>query len=292
MFTTAARYQQKPLKHGDPDTCTCPHCWAVFPLEDALYVARHPDLLGDPVLGADAPSRFKPTRFTAEGQAIDPGGYACLELACPNCHLEVPRSLAEFKSLFFSIVGTVSSGKSFFLGTLAWELRQLMNGHFGVAFTDVETGLNTMLHQYEETLFFAKDPGQFVSLKKTEQHGELYNRVNFDGAETLLPRPFVFTLQPLPHHPDARRPELIRRTLVLYDNAGEHFDPMHDTVKQPGTMHMARSECLFFLFDPTQDPRFRQRLDGHPDPQLSPSFRVQRQDVVFAEAARRIRRHM
>lgn len=286
------RYQPKPLKHGDTDTCTCPHCWTVFPLEDALYVSRHPDLLGDPVLGSDAPSRFKPTRFTAEGHAIDPGGHPCLEMACPNCHLEVPRSLAEFKTHFFSIIGTPSSGKSFFLGTLAWELRRIMPAHFGMAFADLETGLNEVLHSYEDTLFFAKDRERFVSIKKTEQQGELYNRVNFGGTETLLPKPFVITLRPQPHHPQFAHESEWTRTLVLYDNAGEHFDPRADTVQQPGTMHMAKSECLFFILDPTQDPRFRERVHGHPDPQLGIDFRVQRQDVVFNEAARRIRRHL
>src|SRR5690606_15062562 len=157
---------------------------------------------------------------------------------------------------------------------------------FGISFTDIEAGMNVVLHSYEETLFFARDPAKFVSIKKTERQGELYNRVNIDGTEALLPKPFVFTMQPMAHHPDARQPGKVRRTLVLYDNAGEHFDPLNDTVRQPGTLHMAKSECLFFVFDPTQDPRFRARLKHVRDPQLSPAFRVQRQDVVFSEAAR------
>ena len=201
MTISGNRYQAKPLRHGDRDSCTCPHCWTVFPLEDALYVSRHPELLGDPILGSDVPSRFKPSRFTTEGHAIDPGGYPCLELACPSCHLEVARSIFDFPSIFFSVIGMPQSGKSFFLTSLAWELRRILASHFAMSFTDLETNLNAKLHSYEETLFFPKDADAFVTLPKTEQQGEMYNRVSFDGVETLLPCPFLFTIKPQPHHP-------------------------------------------------------------------------------------------
>jgi hypothetical protein len=286
-----SRYEQKPLKHGAKDTCTCPHCWTVFPFEDALYVARHPELLGDPMLGQYVASRFKPTRFTAQGQAIDPGGYACLEMACPACHLEVPKSLSEFPSLFFSIVGTEQSGKSFFLAALSWQLRKLMRSHFAMALSDLETSLNKQLNTYEDVLFFAKDPDQYVTIDKTQQTGPLYNSLTLNGVDTFLPRPFLFTIKPQLNHPEIARGKEISRTLVLYDNAGEHFNPDQDTLKQPGTMHMVRSEVLFFMFDPTQDPRFRAKLAGNKDPQLQPDWHIRRQDIIFNEAARRIRRH-
>jgi hypothetical protein len=296
---SGSRYQPRPLKHGDPETCTCPHCWTVFPYEDVLYVARHPELSGDPYLGPDAPSRFKPTRFTAEGQAIDPGGYPCLEMACPNCHLEVPKSLTEFRSLFFSIVGMSESGKSFFLTSLVWQLRKTMAEQFLMGFTDLEMSLNQKLHSYEETLFFARDPNARVGIPKTEQQGDLYNAIMLDGVQTRLPKPFLFTIKPLRHHPEANNAAKLSRTLVLYDNAGEHFNSGQDTAGEPGTMHMARADCLFFLFDPTQDPRFRAKiiegLDAAEvaaaDPQLDPTSRIRMQANCFSEAARRVRAH-
>lgn len=292
MTQSVGIYQPRPLKHGDRDTCTCPNCWVVFPFEDALYVARDPKLIGDPCLGPDAPARFKPSRFTAEGHALDAGGHRCLDMACPSCHLEVPKSISEFASSFFSIIGTPSSGKSVFLGTVAWELRRVLAEHFGLAFTDLEANLNEIVRSYEDTLFFAKDPNLPVAIRKTEQQGELYNRVMLSGVETLLPKPFLFSIRPQPHHPDNAESEKLSRTLVLYDNAGEHFSPSQDTATQPGTMHMARSECLMMVFDPTQDPRFRKLLSNVEDPQLKTDYRVNRQDVVFNEAARRIRRHL
>ena len=50
---------------------TCPHCWHNFAPEQALWIAEHPDLLGDSRLGADQPQRFLPTRFSVEGAALD-----------------------------------------------------------------------------------------------------------------------------------------------------------------------------------------------------------------------------
>ena len=70
---------------------TCPHCWNEFPPDRALWIAQHPDLVGDPRLGADQPQRFLPTRFNVQGAAIDSRGFACHGLACPKCHLAVPR---------------------------------------------------------------------------------------------------------------------------------------------------------------------------------------------------------
>ncbi len=63
---------------------TCPHCWNEYAPEDSLWIAEHPDLLGDIRLGNDHPKRFLPSRFSVEGDAIDAEGYRCSRLACPS----------------------------------------------------------------------------------------------------------------------------------------------------------------------------------------------------------------
>lgn len=282
------RYQPGSHSPGDPNTVTCPHCWTVFPIEDVLFKAAHPDLLGDPLLGNDEPQRFKPSRFTPDGLAIDPGGMPSDGRACPNCHLEVPRSLFELKPYFFSIIGAPASGKSFYLAASTWELRRTLSQEFGFTLTDAETGMNRLLQEYEETLFLPGDPNAYVTLRKTELQGELYSQVNFYGQVTRFPKPFIFSLNPLPHNPAAKRGG---RSIVLYDNAGEHFEPGADTSLSP-TTHLARAKFLFFIFDPTKDPRFRARLPGNADPQVRAGARTHRQDVVLNEAASRVRRYL
>ena len=50
---------------------TCPHCWQRSTPDQILWVSQHAELMGDTVLGSDAQSRFLPTRFTVEGDALD-----------------------------------------------------------------------------------------------------------------------------------------------------------------------------------------------------------------------------
>jgi hypothetical protein len=77
---------------------TCPHCWQRFRPEELLRISRHADLLGDQVLGSDAPLRFLPSRFDVSGNALDARGMACQSLACPRCHLMIPRALTEIEA--------------------------------------------------------------------------------------------------------------------------------------------------------------------------------------------------
>ncbi|MEI8243370.1 MAG: hypothetical protein WCI17_08905 [bacterium] len=65
---------------------TCPACRATFLPEDALFIAHHASLPHDLVLGPGQAYRFRPTRFTPEGAAIDPCGDVTADLACPACH--------------------------------------------------------------------------------------------------------------------------------------------------------------------------------------------------------------
>lgn len=277
---------------------TCPHCWHTFSPEDSLWVAEHPDLTGDAKLGAMHAIRFLPSRFSVEGDAIDPEGYRATKLACPNCHLNVPRPLFQIPPLFYSILGAPACGKSYFLASMSWRLRQLLPTHFHVSLNDADAGANARLHQYEEQQFLNADPDQLVSIEKTQTQGDLYDQVQMGEHSITLPRPFMFTIQPGADHPNFNNVTKISRVMCMYDNAGESFLPGEDTFASPVTRHLALSNCLFFCFDPTQDPRFRKACEGiSDDPQMKPrSTRLARetsvrQDTVLLEAIQRVRRH-
>ena len=80
--------------------------------------------------------------------------------------------------------------------------------------------------------------------------------------------------------------------LCLYDNAGEHFQPGQDTTSSPVTRHLAQSRAILFLFDPTQDPRFRAACRGASlEARYNSASRLSRQETILNEAAARIRRH-
>ncbi len=269
---------------------TCAHCWKAFPPEQTLWVARHPELIGDTVLGPEQPQRFLPSRFTSQGQARDAHGMVCQHLACPHCHLILPRELLQISPFFLSIVGGPATGKSYLLAAMTWQLRQILPSQFGVAFSDINTDFNRILNDSEATLFLPDDPNTPAAIRKTELQGEGYHQVAMGGQVAYLPQPFLFSMRPQTRHPLAQQGHAQRRVLCLYDNAGEHFQPGMDTAGLPGTEHLAQSRALLFLFDPTQDPRFRERCRGiSNDPQLTRS-RTQRQETLLLEAGQRIRR--
>lgn len=277
---------------------SCPRCWTSFAPEETLWVAEHPDLLGDPKLGDAYSQRFLPTRFSVEGDAVDQLGERTTRMACPACHLEVPRPVYQLQNIFFSILGAPACGKSYFLASLVWQMRQVLPSRFSVTMNDADASLNAKIHEYEETQFLNPNPEALVALDKTEEQGDLYDAVNMGSHSVLLPRPFMFTLQPLAKHPMYQQAREISRVISLYDNAGESFLPGADKTISPVTRHLALSKCLFFCFDPTQDPRFRQECKTFStDPQMTPrSERLARenavrQDTILHEAIQRVRRH-
>ena len=271
---------------------TCPHCWYDFRIEDFLFVARHQDLTGDPVLGPEAQQRFLPSRFTPEGHAVDSQGLPCPDRACPRCHLRIPSALTEMPPLFASIVGAAGSGKSYFLTAMIWKLRNTLLQKFAMVFSDTDAVSNQIINECEEKLFFSSDPEEIVSLEKTELHGEMYNQLLIDDMLTHFPKPFMFSVSPSEHHPyyeDAVK--RMSRTLVLYDNAGEHFEPGMDSVDNPTTQHILYSDTVLFVFDPTKDARFREKCKGSKDPQMKRGARVQRQEILLTEMINRIQKY-
>ena len=88
----------------------CPHCWTKFAPADVLWISSHSDLLGDPRLGREEQQRFLPTRFDLDGNALDAKGFACQRLACPKCHLPIPRALLEIDGAALRVTGTVTVG--------------------------------------------------------------------------------------------------------------------------------------------------------------------------------------
>lgn len=274
----------------DSERLQCPYCWNHFKVEDLLFISNHPELLGDPVLGPDEPQRFLPSRFTAEGLALDAMGVVCPDMACPRCHMRIPSSYLDHSPLFMSIVGAPASGKSYFLASANWTMRTTLPKLFGVKFTDVDAVSNQWLNDYEEKLFFQADSAGRQSIAKTDTTAKtVYRQVLLNGMNVILPLPVLFSLDFTGGNGFSGQSG--RRSMVLYDNAGEHFQAGTDTAATPVTKHLIHAEGIMFLFDPTEDPRFRQVLSrGEQHGMLS--GRSQRQDILLVEMISRIRKHL
>lgn len=274
---------------------TCPHCWTSFAPEEALWISAHADLLGDPRLGPDQLQRFLPTRFNLDGNAIDARGLVCHSLACPRCHLGIPRAVLEMETFFVSILGTPACGKSYYLTALTWELRRILPMHFALSLGEADTISNRSLSEYEEALFLNPRSKELIPvadlIRKTELQGELYDTVMYGDQRVSYPRAFLFTLQALQNHPNYQWAHRMARTICLYDNAGEHFQVGQDSTANPVTHHLAQSRFLLFLFDPTQDVRFRALCQQENGSDASIGLHTYRQESVLLEAASRVRRY-
>lgn len=273
-------------------TITCPHCWEVFATDELRWVSESPSLLGDARLGDEEQQRFLPSRFNVAGNAIDAGGSVCAELACPHCHLLIPKALLDLTPLFVSIIGAPSCGKTYFLASMVQQLRREMPSRFHVSIADSDPQSNRILNDYIEQQFFNPDRNKIVRLAKTEEQGDLYSLVQFADRTVTLPNPFLFTIAPAEQHPSASQRRIASRVMCVYDNAGESFLPGKDSGQNQVTRHLSQSDVLVFLFDPTQDIRFRRACrNSTNDPQVKDEPVTTRQETILHELAVRVRRH-
>lgn len=272
---------------------TCPHCWEHFPPENSLWVAQHPELVEDPRLGDDAQHRFMPDRFDVHGNALDSREVVCKDLACPQCHLIIPRALFEMQPFYISVIGAPACGKSYFLSSMTYRSRTVFPQSFQISFADSDPVCNEILNAYEELQFFNPERGKLVKLPKTEEAGHLYHYVNMGDFTVTYPKPFFFSLRPSDSHPSAGEfTRAVSRVLVIYDNAGESFLPGRDSATNQVARHIAESQALLYLYDPTQDPRFRADCaQVSEDPQVHTSTVTARQELIFHEVASRLRKH-
>ena len=242
----------------------------------------------------EAQLRFLPSRFTVEGNALDALGLVCHTIACPRCHLPLPKALLEYEPLFVSILGSPSCGKSYYLASLVWSLRKSLPSLFGINLTDADAISNQSIIKSEETLYLNELPHNPVPLSdliaKTQLQGDMYHSVRQGQLIVSYPCPFSFLMEPTPMHPrhGVGAPP---RVLCLYDNAGEHFLPGNDSVMAPGTRHLATSSLLLFLYDPTQDRRLDDAISRANGGTSIKTRHAGRQEAILREAAARIRRY-
>lgn len=287
-----ARSAVEPESGGQPiqTACRCPNCWHEFRTDDVRWIASHITLRGDSVAGPEAMRRFLPSDFNVDGDALDAAGDVCSRLACPSCHLEIPRATIEFRSIYVAIAGAPHAGKSCFLAS-AVESLQRRFAEYDMMFRDAQVDLNRILSDYRRNLFWSDQPDTPTALAKTELKGELYQSVQLAGLETWYPRPLMFRWLPGLDHSLFRYRSSVGRVICFYDMAGEHFLPGSGRGEGQSTDYASRSDALLFLFDPTQHAPLRWRLqEVSSDPQLALRGRSYTQAETLDEVLERVRR--
>lgn len=256
-----------------------------------MWIARHPDLR-DPDLGKDYPLRFFPTNFDERGRAIDGRGVRCSEMACPTCKSKLPPQYLDLNTHIFSVVGAPSSGKSYFLTSLINQLEEKMPFHFGLSFADGDASGNAVISDMRARLFSDSPRPENLYLGKTAEGGVMFKKWTIEGREVDLPKPFTYLVSPFAGEATDDNSLL----LVLYDNAGEQFEPAERSEAAEyshidTTQYLASSDTIFFLYDPASNVRFRRMITDKDDPQVQEGkyMRYDRQDNIIAEMRNRIK---
>lgn len=262
----------------------CPNCMAAFDPGDVLFMAEHTSLHGDPIAGEDEPRRFRPSRFTIDGNAVDPLGMECHRLACPHCHVQVSRALLQYRSLHVGLVGGPGTGKSYLLASMTRMLRRQLIS-MNVSLEEPAPELNIGLHEYERTLFMPPSPDEHVHLEKTELTGlSIYQRVEYAGHSHLVARPFQFLMS----RRDRPRSESI--LTMLYDTAGEYFLPGSDRGGIQVTRNLALAPALMVMFDLLQDTQCLAALANATGSRGDHGGTALQQDAIIHELVSRIAR--
>ena len=259
---------------------TCPACWLHFDRGDAMHIAVHQSLKGDPLLGEDAMLRFLATSFNNRGQALDGMGIPTSDVACPHCRSKLSPGFMDLKQHIVSIVGAPQSGKSYFLSVLTHVAKKSLYKSFQTTFHDGDPTGNRLLTAVTNNLFSASTPEQ-ARIAKTGLEGDMYLVIPRMGRKVKMPRPFTFQLTPA----DSRAQPV---SLVFYDNAGEHFEPGIDAHLSPGAQHISAASGIVYLFDPTYNLAFRRKLKDRDDPQLTAEG-FDQQDTILAEMNVRVK---
>ena len=267
----------------------CHRCWYEFELHHLLSIAEGDGLQSDLILGPQHALRFLSSRFDADGNAVDPSGATCKSVACPRCRLKLPRILTQCEPIFLSLLGAPGSGKSFFLASATWSLREQSN-RLPFACIDPDPVANALLHEAEAMLFRPAGSTDLVSLKKTETSGsERYDETWFEGRQVSLPTPYVIALTEDAQKETTKDPV----TVVLYDNAGEHHLPSDEKDSKQATGHLKCSASSIVLIDPIQHPGLRKTCSPH-DPQVALAERNEaappRQELLITQAVASIRK--
>ncbi|MFM8846665.1 MAG: hypothetical protein ACKOHN_01265, partial [Actinomycetota bacterium] len=243
----------------------CPHCWHQFHDDAAWYISQHDELRGDPVIkNPEAFRRFGPHEVTVarSGVVRDPNGAEMTDRACPRCHLQVPTEILEKRPFIFSIGGAPYSGKTYFITSMLHQLGVQMARQFKFNLSYCDSPDTRGFKKADSDLFRGSRQAD-TELQKTEAETNT-TLVTLDGmSEVFLPKPGMFRIAPTDDHPHviAGKP-VSAATFVLYDNAGETFDPdkevhQHRQAINQTTRHLAQSNGVIFVYDLLQDAHVR-----------------------------------
>lgn len=272
---------------------TCPHCWFDFTESDALFIATHPELIGDEVLGEHHYKRIPHAQVKKQnGRYNDPKGSPVIDFACPKCRLQIPRYMLRKSPKFISLAGAPSAGKTYFITSLIHTLRQQLPQKFNLL---MEYAISDEIERIEKLVdkLFNSPLDKPVYLDKTQESGGTVNNViTLNGQRVELPKPFLFFFRPTPNHINFQeKHDSLHQTLALYDCSGEHFQYGRYKLNNNRSFgHFEKANAVLFVYDPLQDSDAATNLShDSKDPQLNNQKHTSLQEKTLEAVIQQLR---
>lgn len=150
----------------------------------------------------------------------------CQQEACPTCHRDLPEGWRHrYNTFTVAFAGSVSAGKSIFIGSLITSLRKYITDNRGT-FLGVMNSDNTYRRYYYDPLF--KENERLPGTPRVEHGESAYQR-----------DPLIWDIE-LPQ---------VSFTLVMRDIAGEDIQAATQP-RQPEFSFLTYADLVVFLFDP------------------------------------------
>lgn len=165
---------------------------------------------------------------------------------CPTCHADLPRTIGEYESLIFSIIGAKEAGKSHYLAVLIDEILK-----------NVGPGLQLLLEPLNEyTIKRYRDDFHTPVFRKKA----VIQATTSASADRNVMMPLIYSLACSGKRLFGGRKIKKVVTLAFFDTAGEDLNNQ-DTMSVLNK-YIYRSQGIILLLDPLQLPPVRDRLGG------------------------------
>lgn len=232
----------------------CPYCFEPFRLRDTPFRCSSPDAVCSPEVDPIRESFWQENAplgkvLESDGKLVqartcDSCKRASRQRICPACHMDLPHTMGQFRSLIFAVIGAKESGKSHYMAVLIDRIRKDLGPRMGMLLEELD---DATIRRYRE----------IFHRPLFEQRQAIRGTISA-LADRQVALPLVYSLTFRGH--GAFGGQRIRSVvnLVFFDTAGEDLDD--EDVMATVNKYVYRSDGVILLLDPLQLPKVRERL--------------------------------
>lgn len=254
---------------------TCPYCFESFRLGHTPFRCLNPtercsaeiDEKRSEVWGEAGPlgKVLPPAGFSPKDALCPQCGELSRQRLCPHCHMELPRTIGQFRNFIFAIIGAKEAGKSHYLAVLIEQLRQQIGPELKILLEPAnDATIRRYRDDFHQPLYRGRD-GRRQVLDATRSARQRASAVR---------TPLVYVLSIQGRDFFGRKKIVAVVTLTFFDTAGEDLDD--ENTMATVNKYIYRSDGIILLLDPLQILAVRERLP----PARLPTINSETRDIL------------